>query len=141
MPARVEVWLVDLGMAQKTRPAVVVSTPPGDQDRVLITIVSPTTAMRGSPSEIAVPLPFLREGAFLVQSITTIPAKHALRRLGLLTPAHMEPIERGLRLWLQLCLIAEPVAAHEPPPRGADSDARVNGPPASLPAPGSGGGL
>ncbi len=49
MPRRSEVWLVDLGMIQKTRPAVVLNVPYGDTDRVVVTIVSHITALRGSP--------------------------------------------------------------------------------------------
>ncbi len=44
MPKRGEVWLVDLGMAQKTRPAVILKVPYGDNDRVIVTIVSHTTS-------------------------------------------------------------------------------------------------
>ncbi|MGV3532176.1 MAG: type II toxin-antitoxin system PemK/MazF family toxin [Chthoniobacteraceae bacterium] len=102
MPKRGEVWLVDLGMAQKTRPALILSVPSGDTDRVLVTIVPHTTSLRGSAYEIGIPVPFLKEGAFLVQSITTIPARHALRFVGRLTPAQVEPIERGVRSWLGL---------------------------------------
>ena len=102
MPQRGEVWLVDLGMIQKTRPAVVLSVPHGDTDRVVVTVVSHTTALRDSPYEIIVPVPFLREGAFAVQSVTTIPSKHALRRLGSLTPEQLAPIEQGVRAWLGL---------------------------------------
>ena len=102
MPQRGEVWLVDLGMIQKTRPAVVLSVPHGDTDRVVVTVVSHTTALRNSPFEIIVPVPFLREGAFAVQSVTTIPSKHALRRLGSLTPEQLAPIEQGVRAWLGL---------------------------------------
>ena len=102
MPRRGEVWLVDLGLAQKTRPAVILNVPYGDTDRVVVTVVSHTTSLRGSPFEVAVPVPFLREGAFAVQSVTTIPSKHALRRLGTLTPAQLAPIEAGVRAWLGL---------------------------------------
>ena len=102
MPRRGEGWLADLGMAQKTRPAVILSVPHGDTDRVIVTVISHTTSLRGSPFEIAVPVPFLREGAFAVQSVTTIPVRHALRRLGSLTPEQLAPIEQGVRLWLGL---------------------------------------
>ena len=102
MPKRGEVWLVDLGLAQKTRPALVLSVPPGDTDRVVVTVVSHTTALRNSPFEIVIPVSFLREGAFTVQSITTIPTKHALRRLGVLTSEQMLLIEDGVRRWLGL---------------------------------------
>ena len=102
MPKRGEVCLVDLGMAQKTRPALILSVPCGDADRVVLTVVSRTTSLRGSPFEIAVPVPFLRDGAFTVQSVTTIPSKHALRRLGTLTAAPLALIEAGVRVWLGL---------------------------------------
>ena len=102
MPKRGEVWLVDLGMAQKTRPAVILNVPYGDSDRVVVTVVSHTTSLRGSPFEVAVPVSFLREGAFAVQSVTTIPSKHALRRLGTFTPAQLAPSEASVRAWLGL---------------------------------------
>ena len=38
-PQRGEVWLVDLGMAAKVRPALVMSIPAADVDRALVTIV------------------------------------------------------------------------------------------------------
>ena len=43
---RSEVWLVDFGMAGKTRPALVVSRAFGDQDRALITVILHTTSLR-----------------------------------------------------------------------------------------------
>jgi mRNA interferase MazF len=102
MPRRGEIWLVDLGMAQKVRPAVILSVVCGDADRVVVTVVSHTTAVRGSAFEVVVPVAFLREGAFAVQSIATIPAKHALRRLGSHTFQQLAPIEEGVRRWLGL---------------------------------------
>ena len=102
MPKRGEVWLVDLGLAQKTRPAVVLNVPYGDADRVVVTVVSHTTSLRSSPFEIAVRVPFLREGAFAVQSVTTIPTRHALRYIGHLSPEQLAPIEDGVRAWLGL---------------------------------------
>jgi mRNA interferase MazF len=102
MPRRGEVWLVDLGLAQKTRPAVVLSIRPGDKERDIVTVVSNTTSLRGSVFEVAVPVPFLREGAFAKQSITTIPTKHALRRLGSLSADQLAAVEDGVRRWLGL---------------------------------------
>jgi mRNA interferase MazF len=72
-PHRGEVWLFDLGMAEKVRPALVVSVPYGDQDRALITIVPHTTSLRGSRYEIGVNVAFLKPGAFLVQNAATYP--------------------------------------------------------------------
>ncbi|MCU1236272.1 MAG: hypothetical protein JWP63_4239, partial [Candidatus Solibacter sp.] len=38
IPARGEVWLFDLGMAEKVRPVLIVSTAFGDADRALVTV-------------------------------------------------------------------------------------------------------
>jgi len=54
-------------MAQKVRPALVISILYSDTDRALIGVVSHTTAVRGSQLEVCVPVRFLQEGAFLVQ--------------------------------------------------------------------------
>ena len=51
--ARGELWLVDLGMAAKVRPALVVSVPADDADRALVTIVPHTTSPRASRFEVA----------------------------------------------------------------------------------------
>jgi mRNA interferase MazF len=102
MPRRGEVWMVDLGMAQKTRPALILSSSYSDADRALVTVVSHSTSVRGSAFEVSVPVPFLKPGAFIVQSITTIPTKWVLRRLGQLTAEQLAPIEEGVRSWLGL---------------------------------------
>jgi hypothetical protein len=39
-PHRGEVWLVDLGMAVKVRPALAISVPADDADRALVTMVT-----------------------------------------------------------------------------------------------------
>ena|SRR5438874_1358402 len=40
---RGDVWLVDLGLAAKVRPCLVLSVPAADQDRALVTMVAHTT--------------------------------------------------------------------------------------------------
>lgn len=72
-PVRGDVWLFDLGMAEKVRPALVISVAFGDADRALVTIVPHTTSLRGSQFEIPVSVPFLKAGAFLVQGVSTYP--------------------------------------------------------------------
>jgi mRNA interferase MazF len=59
-------------MAEKVRPALVISVALGDADRSLVTIVPHTTSLRGSQFEIPVSIPFLKPGAFLVQGVSTI---------------------------------------------------------------------
>ena len=99
-PRRGEVWLVDFGQAGKTRPAVVVSVALGDQERPLLTVVPHTTALRGSPFEIAVRASFLNTGGFLVQGVTTFPTARALHRLGSLPAEDFDRVFQGLLRWL-----------------------------------------
>ena len=99
-PARGEVWLFDLGMAEKVRPVLVVSAGYGDADRALITIVPHTTSLRGSSYEIAVDAPFLKPGAFLVQNLATYPNVRAIKRLGVLKTQHFDLVFAGLLRWL-----------------------------------------
>jgi len=99
-PKRGEVWLIDFGVQGKTRPALVVSAAFGDRDRALITVVPHTTALRGSPFEIAVNAPFLKPGAFLVQGVTTFPTIRALHRLGSVQPDAFAKVFEGVLGWL-----------------------------------------
>jgi len=70
---------VDLGMVEKVRPALVISDIGAASDRDLITVVPRTTTLRGSRFEINLPMPFLKTGAFLVQSPATVPRFRALK--------------------------------------------------------------
>lgn len=64
-PNRSEVGLVDLGMAAKIRPCLVLSVPADDEnDRVLTTLIPHTTSIRESRFEIVIASRFLKPGAF-----------------------------------------------------------------------------
>lgn len=99
-PRRGEVWLVDLGMTAKVRPALVVSVPAEDQDRALVTLVPHTTSPRQSRFEASVSVPFLRAGVFDAQNLITIPHAKLIRSLGALSTAQFAIVERALRVWL-----------------------------------------
>jgi mRNA interferase MazF len=99
-PVRGEVWLVDLGMAAKVRPALVISVPAADTDRALVTLVPHTTSPRGSRFEVAGTVPFLRAGVFDAQSLVTIPHAKLLRALGKLSGSQLASVERAVCLWL-----------------------------------------
>ena len=58
-PRRGEIWLVDLGMAAKVRPCLVISVPASDTERAFATLVPHTTSL-------------------------TVPLAKLLRRLGVL---------------------------------------------------------
>ena len=99
---RGEVWLVDLGMAAKVRPCLVLSTPVTEADRALATLVPHTTSSRGSRFEAPTNIKFLRPGAFDAQSLVTIPTVKLLCKLGRLSTDELQPIENAVRTWLQL---------------------------------------
>ena len=101
-PQRGEVWLVDLGMAAKVRPALVLSVPADDRDRALVTLVPHTTSPRESRFEVSVSVSFLRQGVFDAQSLVTIPHAKLVRRLGRLSPTQLATVERAVCLWLGL---------------------------------------
>ena len=50
-----EVWLVDLGFAAKTRPCLVLSDYPADDELALMVLVPHTTAVRNNRWELAIP--------------------------------------------------------------------------------------
>ena len=101
-PLRGEVWLVDLGLAAKVRPALVLSVPAEDTDRALVTIIPHTTSVRGSQFEATVSVTFLRTGAFDAQNIITIPHAKLVRQLGKLAAAQLAVVERSTIAWLGL---------------------------------------
>jgi mRNA interferase MazF len=94
------VWLVDLGLTAKIRPCLVLGVPGADEDRALVTLVPHTTSLRGTRFEIAIPIRFLRSGAFDAQGIVTVPTVRLMRPLGTLSPAQLKPVEDGVCLWL-----------------------------------------
>lgn len=101
-PDRGEVWLVDLGLAAKVRPCLVVSVPLEDEDRALVTLVPHTTSVYGSRFEVDVQARFLKSGVFDAQNLITIPRAKLIRRLGDLAAEQMSLVEEAVRRWLGL---------------------------------------
>lgn len=101
-PRRGEVWLIDLGLAAKVRPCVVLSAAISDADRALIAILPHTTSTRGTDYEASVPVHFLKPGAFDAQGIVTIPVSRAIRMLGRLNAEQMQIAEASVCRWLAL---------------------------------------
>ena len=102
VPPRGEVWLVDLGMAAKVRPCLILSVPPEDTDRSIVTLVPHTTSMRGSRFEVSIPVRFLKPGAFDTQGLVTVPAVWLIRRVGTLSPHQIKLVESAVCSWLSI---------------------------------------
>jgi len=101
-PVRKEVWFVDLGLAPKPRPCVVISAAIGDIDRAVITVVPHTTTLRGTEYVAQVATFFLKPGAFDGQGIQNVPVTRAIRILGVLKDDQMQQVERVVCKWLAL---------------------------------------
>jgi mRNA interferase MazF len=101
-PPRGEVWLVDLGLAAKVRPCVVLSVATGDSDRSLVTLVPHTTSVRGSRFEVVVGSRFLKPGAFDAQGLVTVPRDRLVRPIGSLAAIQLQDVENAVRIWLGL---------------------------------------
>lgn len=99
-PLRGEVWIVDLGLAAKVRPAVVLSIPPSDTERALVSLVPHTTSLRGSRFEVETRVAFLKPGAFDAQGLVTIPFAKLVRPVGQLKAHELASVERAVCAWL-----------------------------------------
>lgn len=101
-PKRGEVWSVDLGLAAKVRPCLVISVTALQNERALFGIIPHTTAVWGTRFEAVVPVGWLENGAFDAQGLRPVPQKAFLRRLGALTVAQMTVVEEALQRWVGL---------------------------------------
>jgi len=99
---RGDIWLVDLGLAQKIRPAVILSVPYLDHERALITYVPRTTSLRGTRFEVPHEARGFDPGAFDAQSMGTMPAVKLVRYIATLDPTTLAKVEKSVRSWLNL---------------------------------------
>ena len=99
---RGEVWIIDLGLAAKVRPCLVLSVAANDQERSLVTAVAHTTSPRGGRFEVVARALFLKPGVFDAQNLVTIPEAKLLRRVGTLRPEDLASVESAVRAWLGL---------------------------------------
>ncbi len=87
-----EIWIVDLGMAAKVRPSLIL-TPPKNDELDVFTVVAHTTSCRGNQWEVPIRKSFLDDdGAFDVQRIATVASVKLERKLGELTRVEMDLI-------------------------------------------------
>lgn len=99
---RGDIWLVDLGMIQKVRPAVVLSVQYEDHERALVTYVPRTTSLRNSRFEVIHEGRGFLPGAFDAQSIGTVPSVKLVKRIAQLDDRTLGQIEDAVRSWLYL---------------------------------------
>lgn len=81
-------------MAGKIRPCLLLTGLPEDDELALVTIVPHTTALRGNRWELEIPKPFLKQGAFHIQQIQSVPTVRLLRRIGTLNSNELDLVQR-----------------------------------------------
>ena len=91
-----EIWIVDLGLAAKVRPCLVLSDYPKDDELALVIIVPHTTAVRNSRWEVSIPKTFLKTGVFHLQQLQSVPIVRLQRRLGELTDEELRLVRSKL---------------------------------------------
>jgi mRNA interferase MazF len=94
--------MVDLGLAAKVRPCLILSDHPADDELALVIIIPHTTAIRGNRWELALPKPFLKPGVFHLQQIQPISLARLERKLGALTPNELQRVKTMLVRLLKL---------------------------------------
>jgi len=97
-PRHGEVWLVDLGMAAETRPAVVLIADNLDAPRSLIIHIPITRQNRGSELEVPLGhLPFLEPGSVAnVQAIGSLPSVRFEKRPGAVPETDFKKVKAAL---------------------------------------------
>jgi len=99
---RGEIWLVDLGMAQKTRPVVILSIGFLDHERAVVTYVPRTTLPRNTRFEVPHQARGFDPGAFDAQGLGGVPVAKLIRLLGTLDAATVQRVEIAVKNWLGL---------------------------------------
>jgi len=99
---RGDLWLVDLGMAQKTRPVLILSVEFLDHERAVVTYVPRTTSKRGTRFEVPHQAKGFDAGAFDAQGIGSIPTVKLVRQLGTADATTLRGVEVVVKAWLAL---------------------------------------
>lgn len=101
-PRPSDVWLIDLGLAAKVRPCLVLSDYPAGDELALMVVIPHTTAVRGNRWEHSCPKPFLFPGVFHLQQIQPVSLPRLERKLGELNSAEFRQIALHLIRLLNL---------------------------------------
>src|SRR5437773_6590628 len=99
---RRELWVIDLGMVQKSRPCLILSINFLDHERAVVTYVPRTTSLRQTRFEVRHQMRGFDTGAFDAQGIGSIPVVKLERRLGLVEEGVVKEVEAAVKLWLEL---------------------------------------
>lgn len=99
---RGEIWLIDLGLAAKVRPGLILSVEFRDDERAVFTYVARTTTLRGGRFEVVHNSAQFKPGAFDGQNIGTVPGPKLIKFLARVNDHTLEQVEASVSAWLAL---------------------------------------
>ena len=94
--------MIDLGLAAKVRPCLVLSIEFRDNERAVVTYVARTTSLRGGRFEVAHTGPRFLPGAFDAQNLNTVPMARLMKFLSCIDTQTLKQVETAVRTWLAL---------------------------------------
>ncbi len=99
-----EVWYADLGIAEKSRPVVVLASPQPADARSLVVVAPLTSQIRNLRGEVFLGKPrwLPKVSAVNVQGLASFDAGKLARRLGVLTHEQYQAVKAALRDLLQI---------------------------------------
>ena len=97
-----EVRIIDLGLAAKVRPCLVLSDYPKDDELALIVVVPHTTSVRDNRWEVRIAKKFLKDGVFHLQQLQSVPIVRLQRKIGELTVGELRLLRLKLSELLHL---------------------------------------
>ncbi|MBL9153047.1 MAG: type II toxin-antitoxin system PemK/MazF family toxin [Verrucomicrobiales bacterium] len=99
-----EVWFAELGMAEKSRPVLVLSVPEPTDARALVVVAPLTSQIRGLRGEVDLGKPrwLPKPSAVNVQGLASFDPRKLTRRLGVLSGEQMASVKVALRELLGL---------------------------------------
>ena len=99
-----EVWIVDLGMAAKERPVLVLAFPLPEDARSLVVVAPLTSQIRGYRGEVDIGKPrwLPKPSAVNIQGLASIDHHALLRKLGTLSTVDMNAVKTALKDLLAL---------------------------------------
>lgn len=99
-----EVWFAELGMAEKSRPVVVLASPGSDDARALAIVAPLTSQLRGLRGEVDLGKPawLPKPSAVNVQGLASFDRNKLVRKMGVLTSGQYDEVKNMLRELLRL---------------------------------------
>jgi mRNA interferase MazF len=99
-----EVWFADLGLAEKSRPVLILAVPTEIDSRALVVVAPLTSQLRGMRGEVPLGKPrwLPKVSAVNVQGLASFDHSKLARRMGQLSPDQMNEVKAALRVLLAL---------------------------------------